>query len=112
MGVLKKMGYHLKLVKLSQVLDQGGKCNVIRSLKKKNWIFSSSKCIYQRNEIFNMTGPNETYSNFTSFALFSTEVYCINNLSLNSFTEKRKKREHLASEHLLTRKKHHKGCLP
>lgn len=35
MGVLKKMGYHLKLVKLSQVLDQGGKCNVIRSLKKK-----------------------------------------------------------------------------
>ena len=58
-----------------------------------------------------MTGPNETYPNFTSFALFSTKVYCVNNLSLNSFTEfsfsfteKRKKREHLASEHLLTRK--------
>lgn len=59
---------------------------------KKNWIFSSSKWIYQRNEIFNMKGPNETYSNFTSFALFSTKVYCVNNLSLNSFTEKRKKR--------------------
>ena len=33
------MGYHLKLVTLSQVLDQGGKCNVIRSLKKKLDLF-------------------------------------------------------------------------
>lgn len=110
MGVaFLKINYHLKPIKVSQVLGQGkGQCAWSSPFKKRKIsIFFLKMNLAKKQKL--SKSPKINVFNFSLICLSSTTMYCVDNLlSFNSFTVKGKKRISGFSTTPTALKKHHR----